>query len=249
VLELRQGALRVGRAPDALRWIANERVLAFDHDRILAYARQRLAYKLEYQNVAWSLLPETFTVSELRRVYEAGIGRAFEPRAGRVDGNIGAGIGRHPPPLLPVGELVRLQVSGINLQAGYVMVLGKGSKERVIPLGSKAIAAVRAYLDGARPALLKNRSARALFVTARGSAFTRQGFWKLLRRHALKAGIRKRISPHKLRHSFATHLLEAGYDIRTVQALLGHEDVSTTMIYTHVLNRGGRAVISPLDRL
>lgn len=133
-----------------------------------------------------------------------------------------------------VSELVKLQVSGINFQAGYLMVLGKGSKERIVPLGSKAIAAVRAYLEQSRPLLLKGRASRSLFVTSRGGPFTRQGFWKLLRRHALKAGIRKRISPHKLRHSFATHLVERGADLRAVQAMLGHADLATTQIYTHV---------------
>lgn len=135
---------------------------------------------------------------------------------------------------LRVSELCGLRPDDLQLQAGYLVARGKGSKERVVPLGSKAIAAVSAYLEGARAALLRGRSSRALFVTPRGGPFTRQGFWKLLRRYALKAGIRKALSPHKLRHSFATHLLERGADLRAVQAMLGHADLATTQVYTHV---------------
>ncbi len=111
---------------------------------------------------------------------------------------------------------------------------GKGSKERVVPVGAPAAEALRAYLSGAREVLLRGRRSKDLFVSPRGGRMTRQGFSKLLARHARTAGIRRRISPHKLRHSFATHLLEGGADLRAVQAMLGHADVSTTQIYTHV---------------
>ncbi len=135
---------------------------------------------------------------------------------------------------LRVSELVSLSVNDVNLDAGYLIAFGKGQKERIVPVGAKASARITAYLSGPRAALLKGKSARALFVTLRRGPFTRMGFWKLLRRYALKAGLKKSISPHKLRHSFATHLVERGADLRAVQAMLGHADLGTTQIYTHV---------------
>jgi integrase/recombinase XerD len=135
---------------------------------------------------------------------------------------------------LRVSELVSLPVEAVRLDAGFLVARGKGSKERVVPVGSRALDAVGAYLELGRPVLLHGRTARALFVTPRGRGFTRQGFWKLIRRHARAAGIRKVVSPHKLRHSFATHLVERGADLRSVQAMLGHADLATTQIYTHV---------------
>jgi integrase/recombinase XerD len=143
---------------------------------------------------------------------------------------------------LRVSELVGLSINSVQLDAGYLVARGKGDKERLVPLGRRAVAEVRAWLDRGRPALLKGRASRALFVGPRGTALTRQGVWKLLRRHALAAGIRKRLSPHKLRHSFATHLVERGADLRMVQAMLGHADLATTQIYTHVDGRRLRAV-------
>ena len=112
--------------------------------------------------------------------------------------------------------------------------VGKGRKQRLVPLGQRAHDRIQEYLATARPALLGGRASPALFVTHRGRAMTRQGFWKLLGRYAVATGIRKRISPHKLRHSFATHLVERGADLRAVQAMLGHADIGTTEIYTHV---------------
>jgi integrase/recombinase XerD len=152
---------------------------------------------------------------------------------------------------LRVSELVSLPVNAVDLNQGYLVARGKGDKERVVPIGSKAVEKVRGYLGGARGVILHGRQARALFVTPRGAGFTRMGFWKLLRRHALKAGIRKQISPHKLRHSFATHLVERGADLRAVQAMLGHADLATTQIYTHVDGQRLRAVYDahhPLGR-
>ena len=135
---------------------------------------------------------------------------------------------------LRVSELVRLSVRDVNLEAGFVIAYGKGRKERVVPFGSKAEAAVRDYLAHSRPVLLRGMENPSLFLTPRGKPFSRMGFWKLLRRTARKAGIFKPISPHKLRHSFATHLLERGADLRVVQSMLGHADLATTQIYTHV---------------
>lgn len=135
---------------------------------------------------------------------------------------------------LRVSELIRLSINDLNLQAGFLIARGKGDKERVVPVGRVAAEKVKAYLGESRLVLLKGRASGALFVTERGRPFTRMGFWKLLRRYALKAGIRKPLSPHKLRHSFATHLVEGGADLRAVQAMLGHADLATTQIYTHV---------------
>jgi integrase/recombinase XerD len=143
---------------------------------------------------------------------------------------------------LRVSELIGLGVNDVHLETRVLLARGKGSKERIVPVGGPAASALRRYLDLARPRLLKGRSSKDLFVTPRGGRMTRQGFWKLLERYARAAGIRRRISPHKLRHSFATHLLAGGADLRVVQAMLGHADISTTQIYTHVERSQARRV-------
>jgi integrase/recombinase XerD len=135
---------------------------------------------------------------------------------------------------LRVSELVTLKLGQVSQDMGVVRVVGKGSKERLVPLGEGVLAWIRRYVREARPRLLRGRSSDDLFITARGAAMTRQMFWTLLHRHALRAGLRKPISPHTLRHAFATHLLNHGADLRVVQLLLGHSDISTTQIYTHV---------------
>jgi len=135
---------------------------------------------------------------------------------------------------LRVSELVTLKAAQVSQDMGVVRIMGKGSKERLVPLGEEALSWVKRYLKEARPQILGRRSSDALFVTARAAGMTRQSFWHLLKRHALHAGLRKAISPHTLRHAFATHLLNHGADLRVVQMLLGHSDISTTQIYTHV---------------
>ena len=135
---------------------------------------------------------------------------------------------------LRVSELVSLPTQQINLEGDYLTVRGKGGKVRVLPFGRWADERLRVYLREVRPKLLQRRTSSVLFLTRSGKALTRQGFWKLIRRHALAAGIEKKVTPHTLRHSFATHLLEGGADLRAVQSMLGHSDISTTQIYTHI---------------
>ena len=137
---------------------------------------------------------------------------------------------------LRVSELVTLRPSDLNLEVGFLTCIGKGDKQRIVPVGDQAIAALRTYLANGRGALLKGRSSPWLFPSGRGhAALTRVGFWKLLKAHARKAGITSDVSPHVLRHSFATHLLDRGADLRAIQMMLGHAALSTTQIYTHVL--------------
>jgi integrase/recombinase XerD len=133
-----------------------------------------------------------------------------------------------------VSELVELPTSKVNLEAGFVTIRGKGGKERICPIGEMAMERVRIYLEQTRPAMLKGGESPFLFLNNRRGRLSRQGFWKILRQYALQAGITKRITPHTLRHSFATHLLERGADLRFIQAMLGHADIGTTQIYTHV---------------
>jgi len=135
---------------------------------------------------------------------------------------------------LRVSELVGLKLTAVNLNDGVLRVTGKGNKDRLVPLGEEAVQWLRRYLSDARPLLLEKNLSDAVFVTARGGGMTRQAFWYLIRRRAQAAGITRPLSPHTLRHAFATHLLNHGADLRVVQMLLGHSDISTTQIYTHV---------------
>jgi len=136
---------------------------------------------------------------------------------------------------LRVSELISVSAGDLQMDMGYLRCIGKGDKERVVPVGKQALATLRVYLRDGRPALLRRGATRFLFVNRLGGRLSRVGFWKILAAYGRKAGLRRKLSPHKLRHSFATHLLERGADLRSVQMMLGHADISTTQIYTHVV--------------
>ena len=184
----------------------------------------------------WKRLPKYMTLEEVDRLLSAP--------------NPEAPLGRRDIAMLQllyatglrVSELINVRVAELNTEVGVVRTLGKGDKTRLIPVGRSALEAIEAYTNGVRQRILKRASSEFLFVTARGSSMTRQAFWKLVRRYALVAGIGRPISPHTLRHSFATHLLERGADLRSLQLMLGHADISTTEIYTHVLRSRMRAI-------
>lgn len=173
-------------------------------------------------------LPKTLTQQEVTALLELPVRDRAEDQRDRVMLELLYAAG------LRVSELVGLNLSQIDVTLGCVRVVGKGAKERVVPIGQIAGKMVVNYVEHVRPALLKGRSSRVLFISRRGRGLTRQAFWKLLLRRARRAGISKPISPHMLRHSFATHLLEGGADLRVVQSMLGHADIATTQIYTHV---------------
>ncbi len=141
-----------------------------------------------------------------------------------------------------VSELISLELNDMNLEVGYIRSYGKGGKERVIPLGEVAQTYLKVYLEQGRPRLVKNRIIPALFISRRKMPMTRQAFWKILKQYVLKANISVPVSPHTLRHAFATHLLERGANLRSVQQMLGHSDISTTQIYTHVVQERMREV-------
>jgi integrase/recombinase XerD len=141
-----------------------------------------------------------------------------------------------------VSELISLTLNDINLEVGYIISFGKGSKERIIPLGEEASLKLQGYLSSSRPLIIKDKENKELFVNRQGNKMTRQGFWKIIKKYTRTAGIVKKISPHSLRHSFATHLLEGGADLRSVQKMLGHADISTTQIYTHIIKERLRSI-------
>jgi integrase/recombinase XerD len=133
-----------------------------------------------------------------------------------------------------VSEMITLTMNSINWQVGYLVVMGKGGKERIVPIGRSAYNCLCEYVDHARPKFIKDRTTNVLFLNRSGEGLTRQGFWKIVRRHTLRAGLNKKVHPHTFRHSFASHLLEGGADLRSVQIMLGHADIATTQIYTHI---------------
>ncbi len=173
-------------------------------------------------------LPKFMTIDEVSTLLETpDIRKPREMRnAAMMEIMYGAG--------LRVSELILLKLQDINLDANFIRVLGKGSKERVVPIGSHARSITQKWMKEGRPFMLKKLPSTYLFVARAGKPMTRQSFWKIIKRYALLANIKKNITPHILRHSFATHLLEGGADLRSVQIMLGHSDISTTQIYTHI---------------
>ena len=177
----------------------------------------------------WSTLPKYLSLSEIERV-------AGTPNAAKATGlRDRAMLELLFATGVRVSELCQLEISDLSMDLGVLRVTGKGNKQRMVPVGKSALAAVEDYLESSRPRLLGGRGSGFLFVTARGGRLTRQGFWKLLAGYGRKAGIFHHLTPHVMRHSFATHLLEGGADLRSVQTMLGHADISTTQIYTHVM--------------
>lgn len=176
----------------------------------------------------WMRLPDTLSVAEMRMLLEKP--GSETPAAIRDTAMLelmyATGI--------RVSEMISLTMNNINWQVGYLIVVGKGNKERIVPVGRKALDRLRTYIDAARPVLLKGVRSDVLFLNRSGRGLTRQGFWKILKKYAGLCGIRKKVHPHTFRHSFATHLLDGGADLRAVQVMLGHADISTTQIYTHI---------------
>jgi integrase/recombinase XerD len=185
----------------------------------------------------WTLLPKLLTREEIEQLIAAVEGDRPTVVRDRAMIELLYASG------LRVSELCRLGCSDVDRELGLVRVIGKGNRQRMVPVGKVALAAIERYLATARPQLLKGRSSPYLFVTARGGPLTRQGFWKSLAGYGRKAGLRRRLSPHVLRHSFATHLLEGGADLRSVQTMLGHVDISTTQIYTHVMRSRLQSIV------
>jgi integrase/recombinase XerD len=175
----------------------------------------------------WLALPKFLTVAEAEALLQAPDEKKPRGLRDRAMLEVLYGSG------LRVSELATLRLAEVNLEDGFLVCRGKGGKERIVPVGRSACAAVKRYLAEARP-LSDPGGREELFLSRRGRPFTRQGIWKLLRQHAVKAGLTEKISPHILRHSFATHLLERGADLRSVQLMLGHSQITTTQIYTHV---------------
>ena len=198
------------------KFLAQEKILEFDPAKLIDLPKSGLK------------LPDVLSVSEINLLLN--IPDSNKPLGKRNSAMIellyAAG--------LRVSELVNLKFLDVNLEACFVRVLGKGSKERIVPFGLYARNKLDDYINNSRSLLLKNHVSQYLFVARAGKPMTRQGFWKLLKQYVKHAGIKKKVTPHSFRHSFASHLLEGGADLRTVQVMLGHVDISSTQIYTHV---------------
>jgi len=177
---------------------------------------------------AWMRLPDTLTIQEIERlIAEPGQETPVGLRdTAMLELLYATGI--------RVTELISLSVNSINWQVGYLIVMGKGGKERIVPIGEAAYKSLSRYMEQVRPLYLRERMTDVLFLNRFGSGLTRQGFWKIVKKYADRANLFKKVHPHTFRHSFATHLLEGGADLRSIQIMLGHADVSTTQIYTHV---------------
>jgi len=200
------------------RFLAQEKVLPLDPSKLVDLPKTTLK------------LPDVLTQTEVQRLLNAPDGRKPSGLRDAAMLEVLYATG------LRVSELTNLKIQDVQLEAGFVRVMGKGSRERIVPIGQYAREKVLFYLEHARGRMVKERSSPYLFVARAGRPMTRQGFWKLLRQYARATGLFKKVTPHSLRHSFASHLLEGGADLRAVQVMLGHADISTTQIYTHVAN-------------
>ena len=207
------------------RFLAREGEVAGDPGEFLASPKQ------------WSTLPKYLNHEEVERLVASPDGSKPRQLRDRAMLELLYATG------LRVSELCGLEMTAVERRMGVLKVIGKGNKQRAVPFGEPAGIALDRYLETGRPKLLNGRASKHLFVTARGSAMTRQTFWSLLRKHGHRAGIFRRLTPHVVRHSFATHLVEGGADLRSVQVMLGHADISTTQVYTHVARRRLREVI------
>lgn len=176
----------------------------------------------------WKRVPDVLTAMEIEKLIEASKGRKWQAVRDNAILELFYASG------VRVSELINLKLDNLNLELGYLRCMGKGRKERVIPVGKKAAEAVKKYCETARKRFLKDPAETTLFLSRLGRKISRQCIWGLIKVYAQKAGIKKEVKPHTLRHSFATHLLERGADLRSVQEMLGHADISTTQIYTHV---------------
>lgn len=198
------------------KFLAQEKILEFDPAKLIDLPKSGLK------------LPDVLSVSEVNLLLNIpDINKPLGKRnSAMIELLYAAG--------LRVSELVNLKFLDVNLEACFVRVFGKGSKERIVPFGLYAKNKIDDYINNSRALLLKNHISKYLFVARAGKPMTRQGFWKILKQYVKQAGIKKKVTPHSLRHSFASHLLEGGADLRTVQVMLGHVDISSTQIYTHV---------------
>jgi integrase/recombinase XerD len=198
------------------RFLAREKILKSDPTNLIDSPR------------LWKKIPDTLTLNEVESLIAQPDIRDNQGRRDKAILETLYATG------MRVSEAVNLRLDNVNLDIGFLRCIGKGNKERVIPLGKKAIASIKRYLELSRPEILKKKSSEYLFVSRIGKKLSRQSFWKLIKRYARQARIKKPIRPHILRHSFATHLLERGADLRAVQEMLGHSSISTTQIYTHI---------------
>jgi len=212
--------------------VSSNRVLAALRGFYRYCIREKIVERNPMENIerakTWSRLPDTLTRDEMNRLLDQPDDSTFLGMRDKAMLELLYATG------MRVSELVSLTVNDVNWQMGYCTVIGKGRKERIVPMGRVAFKVLDRYVEETRTRIMKHRSLTPLFVNRSGTGLTRQGFWKIVKKYAKRAGLEKKVYPHTFRHSFATHILEGGADLRSVQVLLGHADIATTQIYTHV---------------
>lgn len=223
-LSFRSVARHVSAIRVFLKYLVREKVISGNPARLIDLPKMRRR------------LPEILSQTEVESLLAAPDGRSPKGLRDRAMLEVLYAAG------LRVSELIQLRTFLVDFEGGFLRTMGKGSKERLVPLGMRAVEAVQSYLQNGRPSFRKGANSPYLFLNMRGGRMSRQGFWKLIKEYGRRAGIRKEITPHVLRHSFASHLLEGGADLRSVQIMLGHADISTTQIYTHVTRARLKAV-------